>query len=79
MAKTLGARKLRKTRDIETSVIERKRMVGIRAKEILRQSSSLMTHAEAVAIAKSQMAGEGKRGAKAKVFDYTPGVTPINF
>jgi hypothetical protein len=25
------------------------------------------------------MAGEGKRGAKAKVFDYTPGVTPINF
>jgi hypothetical protein len=74
MAKTLGARKLRNTRDIDTSAIERKRMIGTRAKEILRQGPSLMTQAEAVSIAKRQMAEVDKlitkdkriKGAEAK-------------
>jgi hypothetical protein len=56
MPKTLGS-KPRKRRDIDTSVYERKRMILIRADEILRQGPSLMTKAEAVAIAKREIAG----------------------
>jgi hypothetical protein len=66
MPKTLGASKLRKRRDIDTSVIERKRMIAIRAKEILRQGPPLMTQAEAVAIAKRQMAEVDRLIAKDK-------------
>ena len=56
MPKTLGS-KPRKRRDIDTCVYERKRMILIRADEILRQGPSLMTKAEAVAIAKREIAG----------------------
>jgi translation elongation factor P/translation initiation factor 5A len=56
-----------KKRDIETSVIERNRLIAIRAKEILRQGPSLMTQAEAITIARRQMAAGGKRAAKVRI------------
>ena len=57
----------KKKRDIETSVIERNRIIKIRALEILRQGPPLMTQKEAIAIAKRQMAGEGKKGSKLRI------------
>jgi hypothetical protein len=57
MAKKLGRSKLKTRQDIDTSAYERKRMILIRAKEIERQGPSLMTQAEAVAIAKREMTG----------------------